>query len=214
MVRSEYLAPPHTRPARPRHAASLVMLRGTTNEPEVLLGRRPMTSRFMPGVYVFPGGALERGDYAIASNLDLQPDIETRLSRHGGRWRARALAWTAIRETWEETGLMVGKNGVFRPTRKTPATHAFKNAGLIPSPAKLDYIVRAITPENSPIRFDTRFFMANGQDIGGELTQTNELENIGWLSLGHVLSHLNIMGVTQFVLEEAKRNWRHKRPEH
>jgi len=173
-----------------------------------------MTARFMPGVYVFPGGALERGDHAVASALDLRPDVEARLARHGGPRRARALAWTAIRETWEETGIMVGKRGSFEPNRDTPVTRAFKNACLIPSPAKLDYIVRAITPTHSPIRFDTRFFMGDGDDVGGKLIETSELEDIGWHSLGDVLSNFKIMGVTQFVLEEAQRSWHHASPEH
>ena len=203
-----------TRPVRPRHAASLVLLQGEKQNPDVLLGRRPMTARFMPGVYVFPGGALERGDYAVASMLDLRHDVEVRLARHGGPRRARDLAWTAIRETWEETGILVGKSGTFEPTRNTAATRAFCNAGLIPSPAQLDYIVRAITPTHSPIRFDTRFFMADGAKVSGELIETNELEDIGWHPLRHVISHLKIMGVTQFVLEEAWRNWRLERPKH
>ena len=203
-----------TRPVRPRHAASLVLLQGEKQNPDVLLGRRPMSARFMPGVYVFPGGALERGDYAVASMLDLRHDVAVRLARHGGPRRARALAWTAIRETWEETGVLVGKSGTFEPTRNTAATRAFCDAGLIPSPAQLDYIVRAITPTHSPIRFDTRFFMADGAKVSGELIETNELEDIGWLPLRHVISHLKIMGVTQFVLEEAWRNWRLERPEH
>ena len=196
------------RPVRPRHAASLVLLKGGRDAPEALLGRRPMTARFMPGVYVFPGGALERGDHAVASALDLRPDVETRLARHGGPRRARALAWTAIRETWEETGVMVGKTGTFKPTRTTPATQAFRDAGLIPSPARLDYIVRAVTPTHSPIRFDTRFFLADGAEVGGTLIETKELEDIGWYPLADVLDHLKIMGVTQFVLEEAWRSWR------
>ena len=74
-------APP-ARPARPRHAASLVLLRGNTDFLEVLLGRRPLTARFMPGVYVFPGGALERGDHAVASSLEFEPDVIDRLARH------------------------------------------------------------------------------------------------------------------------------------
>lgn len=204
-----YTRPPE-RPARPRHAASLVLLRGDFEKPDVLLGRRPMAARFMPGVYVFPGGALERGDHAVASNLDLRPDVETRLARHGGPRRARALAWTAIRETWEETGIMVGKAGRFEPRRDTPATEAFVAAGLIPSPARLDYIVRAVTPTHSPIRFDARFFIADGDEAGGRLHETAELEDIGWYPLNDVLDDFKIMGVTQFVLEEAWRTWRSK----
>lgn len=213
MTDAGYRTKPPARPARPRHAASLVLLKGEQAAPEVLLGRRPMTARFMPGVYVFPGGALERGDHAVASALDLRSDVETRLARHGGPRRARALAWTAIRETWEETGVLVGKAGQFQPTRNTPATEAFRDAGLIPSPARLDYIVRAVTPTHSPIRFDTRFFLADGEDVGGTLYETKELEDIGWYRLDDVLNNLKIMGVTQFVLEEAWRNWRDSTPD-
>ena len=98
MTQSGYRSPPPARPARPRHAASLVLLRGNKDNPDVLLGRRPMAARFMPGVYVFPGGALERGDHAVASTLDLRHDVEVRLARHGGPRRARALAVSRARE--------------------------------------------------------------------------------------------------------------------
>ena len=200
------------RPVRPRHAASLVLLRGATEDPEVLLGRRPMTARFMPGVYVFPGGALERGDHAVAAALDLRPDVHVRLSRHGGPRRARALPWTAIRETWEETGVMVGRPGDFAPRRHNPATDAFLEAGLVPAPDALDYIARAVTPTHSPIRFDTRFFIADGAAVGGRLVETHELEDIGWHRLKRVIEAMKIMGVTRFVLEEALRNWRLRPP--
>ncbi len=208
MPNDDRAAAPPARPARPRHAASLVLLQGETERPEVLLGRRPMTARFMPGVYVFPGGALERGDHAVATALHLRPDVELRLARHGGPRRAKALAWTAIRETWEETGVLVGNPGRFEPRRTTPATEAFRDARLVPAPSQLDYIVRAVTPSHSPIRFDTRFFLGNGAVTGGTLFETSELEDIGWYPLHDVLGGLKIMGVTQFVLEEAWRTWR------
>ena len=69
---------------------------------------------------------------------------------------------------------MVGKTGTFEPIRTTPATQAFQNAGLIPSPARLDYIVHAVTPTHSPIRFDTRFFLADGAKVGGSLIENKE----------------------------------------
>lgn len=202
-------APP-ARPARPRHAASLVLLRGVKEDPEVLLGRRPVSARFMPGVYVFPGGALERGDHAIGAELKMREDVHTRLARHGGPRRARALPWTAIRETWEETGVMVGRRGRFEPRRDNPATTAFREAGLVPALDALDYIVRAVTPTHSPIRFDTRFFIADGGNVGGTLIETRELEDIGWHDLGRALEEMKLMGVTRFVLEEALRYWRQK----
>ena len=80
----------------------------------------------------------------------------------------------------------------------------------MPAPRHLDYIVRAVTPTHSPIRFDTRFFLGDGEKTGGQLFETTELEEIGWHSLDHTLKHLKIMGVTKFVLEEAWRTWRKK----
>ena len=47
------------KPAEPRDAASLIMLKGAPDDPEVLVGRRPEKARFMPSVWVFPGGAVE-----------------------------------------------------------------------------------------------------------------------------------------------------------
>src|SRR5260370_1982850 len=47
---------------RPRDAASLILLRGAGRALELLAGRRPGDVKFMPGVYVFPGGAIDRED--------------------------------------------------------------------------------------------------------------------------------------------------------
>ena len=193
-----------------RNAATVIVLRDREDDPRVLMGQRGAKAAFMPNKFVFPGGALERGDHAVASSLEFEPDVIDRVARHGGIRRARALAWTAIRETWEETGILVGKEGSFEPRRSNPATAAFQDAGLVPAPGHLDYIVRAVTPTHSPIRFDTRFFLGDGEKTGGQLFETTELEEIGWHSLDHTLKHLKIMGVTQFVLEEAWRTWRQK----
>ena len=106
---------------------------------------------------------------------------------------ARALAWTAIRETWEETGVLIGKTGKFEPTQ-TQRRPAPLRCGIDPPPAQLEYIVRAVTPTHSPMRFDTRFFMDGGK-VGGELIETKELEDIGWHPIQYVTAHLKIMGV-------------------
>ena len=50
------------KPVRARDAASLILLRGEGRDLELLAGRRPLTVRFMPGVYVFPGGAVDAED--------------------------------------------------------------------------------------------------------------------------------------------------------
>src|SRR5437763_13861364 len=84
---------------RPRDAASLIMLRGKGRDLELLAGRRPGHVRFMPGVYVFPGGAIDPEDrrpWTVETGTHTLPP---RLQRS-----ARA----ALRETWEESGVLVG----------------------------------------------------------------------------------------------------------
>ena len=85
---------------RPRDAASLILLRGEGQDLEVLAGRRPLHVKFMPGVHVFPGGAIDPPD-RIAWSLESGSDaLGPRLARS-----ARA----ALRETWEEVGVLVGR---------------------------------------------------------------------------------------------------------
>ena len=63
------------RPVRPRDAASLILHRARKGHTEVLMGRRPLSARFMPGVYVFPGGATEPTDRAVRPATDLTVDV-------------------------------------------------------------------------------------------------------------------------------------------
>src|SRR5881398_2735420 len=85
---------------RPRDAASLILLRGKGRDLELLAGRRPLHMKFMPGVYVFPGGAIDREDGRT-----------WRVESGGAGFPPRLLrgARAALRETWEETGVLVGR---------------------------------------------------------------------------------------------------------
>src|SRR5258707_11226281 len=83
---------------RPRDAASLILLRGEGQDLEVLAGRRPLHVEFMPGVHVFPGGAIDPPDRIAWS-------IETESEALGPRLARSARA--ALRETWEEVGVVV-----------------------------------------------------------------------------------------------------------
>lgn len=196
------------RPVRPRDAASVVLLRGSRSDPEVLLGRRRLDTRFMPGIYVFPGGGVDRADLAQAARFEPRDDVLVKLSRHCPPRRARALVWAAIRETWEETGLLIGRPGQIPDVGLSPLHAAFAAAGLAPYTHGLDYIARAITPTRSPIRYNTRFFLANGADAPGTLHHSSELEDIGWRAVSEAIDKLELMNVTQFALSEALRLWR------
>src|SRR6266496_2793746 len=90
---------------RPRDAASLILLRGAGNDLELLAGRRPGHVKFMPGVYVFPGGAIDREDnrpWRIETGGEYLPPRLVRSAR------------AALRETWEEVGVLVGRRGAGR----------------------------------------------------------------------------------------------------
>lgn len=196
-------------PVEPRNAASLVLVRDGAAGPEVLVGRRPMASRFMPGVYVFPGGAVDDTDFALETNRPLADDVEARLRRQAAAPLARALAWTAVRETWEETGLLIGTAGHAAGQKECPAFRAFFAAGLAPDLGALDYLMRAVTPPYVPIRFNTRFFIADASAAQGPLRPCPELEDVGWRLIDEVLA-LNIVNVTEYVLDAAKTYWRER----
>lgn len=193
-------------PVEPRDAASLVLVRDSAGSPEVLVGRRPLAARFMPGVYVFPGGAVDDTDFVIESEHSLAEDVEARLRRQAAAPLARALPWTAVRETWEETGLLLGAAGAVTGEPGCPAVKAFADAGLAPDLGALDYLMRAVTPPYVPIRFNTRFFIADGAAAQGPLQPCPELEDVGWRPIAEVLE-LRIVNVTEIVLKSALDYW-------
>src|SRR5438874_4028363 len=98
---------------RPRDAASLILLRGEGRGLEVLAGRRPGHVKFMPGVYVFPGGAIDRDDnrpWRVETGGEHLPPRLVRSAR------------AALRETWEEVGVLVGRRGSAASATTTPHT--------------------------------------------------------------------------------------------
>ena len=192
--------------AEPRDAASVIMLRGTPGDPEVLVGRRPEKARFMPSVWVFPGGAVEEADFQLQTPHNLREDVLARLTRTTAPGLAHALAWTALREMREETGLLFGKTGDDNSTTESEAHDAYQSAGLVPNLTALDYLMRACTPEYQPIRFNTRFFVADGADTSGNIWQTSELEEICWVRLNE-LPDMKIAGITGIVIEQAQQYW-------
>src|SRR5262245_23134114 len=95
---------------RPRDAATMIGIRHDDNEPRVLLGQRHAAHTFMPDKFVFPGGRLDAGDCRVSARHDLHPDVLAklliRMRSRASPSRARGLAIAAVRETFEETGLL------------------------------------------------------------------------------------------------------------
>lgn len=165
---------------RPRDAATLVILR---NGREVLLGKRSARHVFMPQRYVFPGGRVDPGDSRVPCPVPLKPDVEARLLTSATAARARALAMAAVRETFEETGLLLGVRHTTPLRTRSASWQAFYASGLAPALDKLFYFGRAITPPRVVRRFDARFFLTDARHMHGELRGNGELVDLQWLDI-------------------------------
>src|SRR5271154_4610370 len=119
-------------PVRARDAASLILLRGEGRDLELLAGRRPLHVRFMPGVYVFPGGAVDAEDAR-----PWQTEIDDALFPP----RLMRCARAALRETWEESGVLFGRASAAPRTLQsaTPVAEAYAAAGVVPAIGRLTY---------------------------------------------------------------------------
>jgi 8-oxo-dGTP pyrophosphatase MutT (NUDIX family) len=133
------MAPEDLAPAI-RNAATVVVVRPAHAAVDVLVVRRSMASRFVPGFVVFPGGAIDHEDDELAARWFGSPDQ-----------RARACA---IRELAEEVGLAATRAGV-----QPSGAAAIHEPGFEPpSVHQLPQIGRWVAPEFMPVRFDARFF--------------------------------------------------------
>lgn len=167
-------------PVRPRDAASLVIHRRSGGHDEVLMGRRGQKARFKPGVYVFPGGGLERMDYLARPLRPLSPELIARLAVGGSAAKAGALAMAAVREAYEECGLLFGERGDIG-SAPGESWQAFRTLGMAPDLSVLSFLGRAITPSYRPIRFHARFFCVPYERMQGAIGGSGELEDLRWV---------------------------------
>jgi 8-oxo-dGTP pyrophosphatase MutT (NUDIX family) len=193
---------------KPRDAATLIVVDRSGDAPKVLLGKRHAGLKFMAGKYVFPGGRMEAGDRKMPVASDLDPSAGSRLMRGVQRpsiHKARALALAAIRETFEETGLLLGVRSNATATVPGGAWSAFAEANILPDLGALHFIGRAITPAGRPRRFDARFFTmdagAIAHRIEGVTGPDAELVELIWMPLSQA-KELDMPAVTGVMLEE------------
>jgi 8-oxo-dGTP pyrophosphatase MutT (NUDIX family) len=184
---------------RPKHAASLIVWRAGSAGTEVLMGVRNAGHRFMPNKLVFPGGRVDRGDYAPPVARDLSSATQAMLAAAAPGTLCRALALAAVRELFEETGLVLGAPA---PGVKARGAWApFLATGLAPDLAPLDFLCRAVTPAFMPMRFNARFLVAPFDAVRGELVGNGELEFLRFMQLDEARA-LDVAPVTRNVLEE------------
>jgi 8-oxo-dGTP pyrophosphatase MutT (NUDIX family) len=189
------------RAVKPRDAATLIIIRRDSAHLRLLMGRRNGGHNFMPGKWVFPGGRIDRSDFRAPYATDLRPEVLARLEKTGPQARMRALALAAVRETFEEVGLLLAKSAPPRPG--AGPWREFMALGAEADLAALDFIYRAITPPMLPKRFDARFFMAEADRLISLDRQPDcgELDEIAWVNLAEALA-LDLPAVTRLVLKE------------
>lgn len=182
-----------------RDSATLILHRPGHAHPEVLMGRRAETSGPWAGMYVFPGGRVEAGDGRVRAARELAPEVGARLDVNGRR-RGRALALAAIRETFEETGLRLAASDPAPGWPVAPHWVDFFQGGLAPDLGGIDYVVRAVTPVSRPVRFNSRFLVADGSRAIGELAGSGELADIAWVPLPEIAG-LKLPNITRLVFD-------------
>lgn len=179
-------------PPRARDAATVCLLRDADAGMQVFLMRRPGSMRFAAGMQVFPGGAVEALDAEVpfVAGTDL-----SHVGRRAATPAPRALVAAAVRETFEECGVLVAVRADGQLVDRSARLEADRTAldqgrlglgellqlhGLALDPTLLPLIGHWITPEVEPRRFDTRFFAAAmpvGQ-LAGEVG--TESDGSGW----------------------------------
>ena len=191
---------------RPRDAATLILVRMKGKTPEVLMGCRAAAHAFMPNRYVFPGGRVDRADAHVPIATPLDRFVNARLQKAATAQRARALAVAAVRETFEESGLMLGKPLKGGAPSKDFGEHwkGFLDTGMAPALDCLDLIARAVTPPGRPRRFNARFFMARAEDVIGDIRHSSEMGDIRWVRLDDARD-LPLPTITGLILGEIGR---------
>lgn len=187
-------------PAAPRAAATVVLLRDGSAGLEVYLLRRTGTMAFAAGMHVFPGGSVDPRDGEVETAW-AGPDPSEWGRRLGcDETLARALVCAAVRETFEESGvvlagaapdLVVGdttapdweRDRLALLDRSSSMAEVLARRGLVLRSDLLRAWAHWITPEFEPRRYDTRFFVAAVPE--GQLARdvSTEADEAAWVAV-------------------------------
>jgi len=189
-------------PAKP--AATIALLRDSPSRMEILLLRRDRSASFVPGAYVFPGGRVDQADWTkttLARVDGLTPETAAdRLGLADTNPPAIAYYVAALREAFEETGILigVGPNSEAPPTAAEDAnievlrnglmeghvsfTEALEQLSCRIDGSSIEYLAHWITPEREPRRFDTRFFAARVQADTKPMFDPREMTDAVWVT--------------------------------
>jgi 8-oxo-dGTP pyrophosphatase MutT (NUDIX family) len=187
-------------PAAPRDAATVMVLRAADGGAgvEILMLRRTAAMKFAPGAYVFPGGSVDPADYSaeVGWQGPSPEEFGARLGTSAGV--ARALVCAAVRETFEESGVLLagapGGGPLAAPSGPSwdadrmavaagalPLAELLTRRGLVLRADLLVPWARWITPAGEPRRFDARFFAAALPDGQVAVGHEAEADHVAWL---------------------------------
>lgn len=197
----QVLAPDVAAAVVPRHAASVLVLRDGPSGLEVLMVRRSPHASFMPGAYVFPGGAVDAGDGEAGD--DAIDEGANALGKRIGTVTgidsaaAAALAVAALRECFEECGLWPGAPA--EAATALPALRArlhagaglaelARTAGFRLATSALQPWAHWLTPLGLPKRFDTLFFACRAPADQQASVDAGETTTLAWVAPAQALA--------------------------
>ncbi|HCQ59972.1 MAG TPA: DNA mismatch repair protein MutT [Sulfitobacter sp.] len=197
-----------------RNAATVIVLRDRHVTPHILMGQRGAKAAFMPNKFVFPGGAVDATDAQVPLAAPVNALCHGRLCDDAEPSLAHAIAVAAIRELWEETGLVLGRKGAWEGD--VPADwQTFAATGHLPDASALQFVFRALTPPGRPRRFDARFFLVDAEDIASNPDNfdaaCDELSHLQWVPLSRARS-FDMPFITEVVLAEVAARARDTNP--
>ena len=197
-----------------RNAATVIVLRDRHETPHILMGQRGAKAAFMPNKFVFPGGAVDAGDANVPLAAPVNALCHGRLCDDAEPSLAHAIAVAAIRELWEETGLVLGRKGAWQGD-VPPDWQSFAATGHLPDASALQFVFRALTPPGRPRRFDARFFLVDADDIASDPDDfdaaCDELSHLQWVPLSRARS-FDMPFITEVVLAEVAARARDTSP--
>ena len=188
---------------RPRDASSIIIYRENNNRYYVLMGKRPSKSKFMPNIYVFPGGAVDKIDYQVKNIFDTPVNVNKNIIKSRSDNHTKAIMLAGIRETAEECNLYLAKKKIISEKKNIMLNNSwdkFIKKSLAPSFDNLKYFARAITPTFLKIRYHARFFISDYTNFTGKIKSNGELNDLEWFDIEKA-KLLPIADVTEFLID-------------
>jgi 8-oxo-dGTP pyrophosphatase MutT (NUDIX family) len=185
-------------PAEPRNAATVILMRPSDDGPEVYYMRRQVSMDFASGMCVFPGGGVDPRDFDTTVAWAGPTPTEWAVRLGCDEETARALVCAAVRETFEESGVLLAGTSdasvvadttaddweadrVALESRELSMTDFLNNRGLVLRTDLLGVWDAWLTPIFEPKRYRTWFFVASLPE--GQVTRdvSSESSSVTWL---------------------------------